>query len=155
MNENRSNFIKSISAGVQLVCKDAKLFPSVMIAQGCLESADGASELSAKYHNYFGMKPGSSWQGAVINLPTLEYSNGQPHKVTQPFRVYPSAEACFADHVHLLQNVGVYKHAGLFECTSPEAQALALLKAGYATDPGYAKKLIDIINECNLKQYDV
>lgn len=151
----REDFIKNISTGVQAACKGTGLLPSVMIAQGCLESNNGASELSAKYHNYFGMKPGSSWLGPVVNMPTLEYVKGQPQKVTQPFRVYPSAEACFADHVKMLQTVGVYKHAGVFECTTPEAQAKALLKAGYATDPGYSAKLIAIITDNNLKEYDV
>jgi flagellum-specific peptidoglycan hydrolase FlgJ len=150
----RQDFIKSISEEMVNVCKDTHLFPSVMIAQACLESNNGASVLSAKHHNYFGMKPGSSWHGPIIVMPTTEYVRGKRIDVNQPFRVYDTLEACFADHIKLLETVSVYKNAGLFGCVTPEEQCQALLKAGYATDPHYAALLITIINQYNLKEFD-
>lgn len=150
----RKQFISSIKDGVIEVCKNTHLFPSVMIAQGCLESGNGASELSAKYNNYFGMKPGHNWTGGIVELPTNEFVNGKEIHIKQPFKTYPNIEACFADHILMLQTVGVYKTAGVFTATTPELQCEALHKAGYATDPQYAPKLIAIINAENLKQYD-
>ena len=47
-------------------------FPSAIIAQACLESCYGRSLLSSKYHNYFGMKCGSSWKGSKAVLKTKE-----------------------------------------------------------------------------------
>jgi flagellum-specific peptidoglycan hydrolase FlgJ len=152
---DRKGFINAISKEMITVCRGTGLFPSVMIAQACLESADGKSLLSAKYHNYFGMKPGSTWTGAVVEMPTKEYIRGQMVTVKQPFRAYSSLQDGFEDHIKLLQRVSVYKNAGVFTSKTPEEQAGALLKAGYATDPKYASKLIAIINENNLKQYDL
>lgn len=150
----RATFIASIADGMVKECQGTKLFPSVMIAQACLESNNGASELSAKYHNYFGMKPGSHWTGPVVEMDTLEWEHGQAVKVKQPFRSYPTLDDCFKDHIKLLQTVGVYKVAGLFDCKTPEAQCLVLRKAGYATDPAYPQKLMSIINAYHLTKYD-
>lgn len=152
---NRQQFVDSIKDEVIEVCKGTHLFPSVMLAQGCLESGNGASQLSVKYNNYFGMKPGRSWTGSVVNLPTTEYVNGKEIHVTQPFKSYPTLSDGFKDHILMLQTVGVYKTAGVFTATTPELQCEALHKAGYATDPNYPGKLIAIINENDLKQYDV
>lgn len=150
----RPAFIASISANVVEKCKGTHLFPSLMISQACLESADGASGLSANYHNYYGMKSGLSWKGKVVELLTTEYVHGVAVKEKQLFRVYSSFADCFTDHVLLLQRVPVYARAGLFKATTPELQAKCLFEAGYATDPKYPSKLIAIINENNLKQYD-
>jgi flagellum-specific peptidoglycan hydrolase FlgJ len=151
----RQQFIDTIKDGVIEVCKDTHLFPSVMIAQGCLESNNGASNLSAKYNNYFGMKPGHDWKGATVALPTTEEVDGKIIHISQSFKVYHNISAGFKDHVEMLQRVGVYKTAGVFTATTPELQCMALHKAGYATDSHYAPKLIAIINENDLKQYDI
>jgi flagellum-specific peptidoglycan hydrolase FlgJ len=150
----RKAFIAQIKDTVIRECKGTGLFPSVMIAQACLESGDGLSGLSTKYFNYFGMKPGSKWKGPIVELLTTEYENGQPRKVKQPFRVYKSFDEGFADHVKLLQNVPTYRNHGVFTATSPEGQAKALRLAGYATDPGYPQKLISIVEQYFLKEYD-
>jgi len=149
----RQDFIASIKDGVIAACSGTHLFPSVMIAQGCLESADGASELSAKYKNYFGMKTGSTWTGPVANMPTTEDVGGKVIHINQPFRVYPDIESCFKDHVCLLQRIPVYTQVGIFRSQTPEEQCTHL-QGTYATDIHYAAKLISIINENNLKQYD-
>ena len=51
---------------------------SPIIAQACIESAFGTSSLGYRWHNYFGMKCGSSWKGKSVNLSTKEeYVPGQ------------------------------------------------------------------------------
>lgn len=150
----RQDFISEIKDGVIAACNGTGLFPSVMIAQGCLESANGASELSAKYNNYFGMKTGSTWKGKVANMPTTEDEGGKIIHITQPFRVYDNIEDCFKDHVCLLQRIPIYTQVGIFKSKTPEEQCQHL-QGTYATDTHYASKLIEIINENNLKQYDI
>lgn len=154
MNPTRPQYIAAIKDEMIDTCKGTGLLPSVMIAQGCLESADGNSELAHTYNNHFGIKPGLSWKGPTINMPTIEYANHQPHKVNDFFRVYTDFTECAKDHVAMLQRVPAYKLAGLFDAKTPEAQTICLRKAGYATDPGYPQKLMKIINENHLTQYD-
>lgn len=155
MDEQRIDYIKSIENAAAFVCRGTGLFPSVMIAQGCLESNNGKSVLSAKYHNHFGIKVGSSWTGATVLMSTGEEdSKGNKYTVKTKFRAYPDIIAGFKNRVHLLQNMGVYARAGVFTSKTAEDQCQALFKAGYATDHLYPEKLIQIIDLYNLKQYD-
>jgi flagellum-specific peptidoglycan hydrolase FlgJ len=54
----------------------------------------------------------------------------------------------------MLHRVPTYANHGLFKCNTAEGQAAILRMAGYATDPGYPQKLMKLVNEYNLKQYD-
>ena len=66
---------------------------SPIIAQAILESGWGTSSLASKYHNYFGMKCGSSWKGKSVNFATKEeYTAGTLTKIRDNFRVYDSME---------------------------------------------------------------
>lgn len=130
------------------------LFPSVAIAQAALETGFGKSELSAKYNNYFGIKNSPGWKGKVVNMKTGEVLNGKNVTVTAGFRVYDSFADSIADRNNFLKVNPRYTNAGVFSAETPEAQAKALLKAGYATDPEYANKLIKLINQYNLKEVD-
>lgn len=155
MDQQRIDYIESIENAAAFVCLGTGLFPSVMITQGCLESDNGQSVLSAKYHNHFGIKAGSSWTGATTLMSTgEENSKGKKYTVKTNFRTYPDIISGFKDRVHLLQNVGVYARAGVFTSKTAEEQCQALFKAGYATDHLYPVKLIQIIDLYNLKQYD-
>jgi flagellum-specific peptidoglycan hydrolase FlgJ len=154
MSTETTNFIKSISAEAIAVCKGTKLFASLMIAQAILESNTGKSKLSSLHNNFFGIKAGSSWTGAKVSYMTTEYEKGQQVKIPQYFRSYPTRQAGFADRVRFLQVNPRYTKNGVFAATSPEGQAKAFLKAGYATDPGYPQKLISIMNAYKLQQYD-
>lgn len=150
----RQDFILDTKDGIMEACKGTGLFASVMIAQGCLESNNGASQLSSKYHNYFGMKTGSTWKGKVANMPTIEdLGSGKIDHIIAAFRAYDTIEDCFKDHIRLLQRVKIYTQVGLFKAKTPEEQCQHL-QGTYATDTHYASKLISIINENNLKQYD-
>lgn len=156
MDQQRVDYIKIIENPAAFVCRGTGLFPSVMIAQGCLESDNGQSVLSAKYHNHFGIKAGLSWTGATALMSTGEEdSKGKKYTIKTKFRAYTDIIAGFKDRVHLLQSVGVYARAGVFTSKTAEDQCQALFKAGYATDHLYPVKLIQIIDMYNLKQYDL
>ncbi|QKJ28427.1 glucosaminidase domain-containing protein [Mucilaginibacter mali] len=146
-------YISSIAPSAQKAVAGTGLHASVMIAQAALESGNGQSLLARKYNNHFGVKAGSGWSGGAVRLDSAEVRNGRSVMEKSPFRVYSSAADSFADQVKLLQG-SHYRAAGVTSAATPEAEAQALQKAGYATDPQYAAKLIAIINQYNLKQYD-
>ena len=148
-------FIKSICSEAMSACKQTNLFPSLMIAQACLESNYGQSKLSALHHNYFGIKASAGWLGKTVTYQTQEYINGKLITVKQPFRSYPTRADGFADRVKFLQVNKRYTINGVFSSQTPEEQAKAFLKAGYATDPAYHNKLINIMQKYNLKQFDL
>ena len=155
MDAQRQHFIASIAGMAVEACKGTKLFPSLLIAQACLESNDGQSGLAKECHNYFGIKLGDKDDRKLgKEYPTKEYIRGQPKMVTAWFRCFKDCGECISFHNAMLHRVRAYSLAGLFDSATPEGQANALRKAGYATDPAYPKKLTDIINLYHLKQYD-
>jgi len=131
------------------------LFPSVFAAQSILETGvlGGGSELANKYNNLLGIKADSSWQGDTVRLKTAEYSGIAGWvNIYDEFRVYDSPEDSFADRVQFL--VENPRYTEVFEKETPEAQAQALQDSGYATDPEYADKLINVIERYNLYELD-
>ena len=117
------------------------LFPSVMLAQGIVESNNGNSLLASKHHNHFGIKADKNWKGKRINSKTKEYVKGSAININDDFRSYGSDREGFKDRVKFLTSNPRYKSAGVFNAKTPKAQIEALKKAGYATDPKY----VDII----------
>lgn len=154
MSKETNDFIRNISDEAITVCKGTRLFASLMIAQAILESNWGKSKLSSLHNNYFGIKAGKSWTGKKATYMTTEYVKGHPTQLAQDFRSYPTLVAGFADRVKFLQVNPRYTLNGVFTATTPEGQAKAFLKAGYATDPAYPQKLISIMNTYKLQQYD-
>ncbi|MBS7564661.1 glucosaminidase domain-containing protein [Mucilaginibacter sp. Bleaf8] len=149
-----TTFINHIAPTAIAACDGKRLFPSLMIAQACLESNYGQSKLSSLHNNFFGIKASAGWKGAVATFNTTEYVKQRKIVIQQSFRSYPSLEAGFADRTRFLQVNPRYASNGVFKAKSPEEQALCFLKAGYATDPSYPQKLVRIINQYNLKKYD-
>ncbi|AYF99639.1 LysM peptidoglycan-binding domain-containing protein [Lactococcus allomyrinae] len=132
------------------VANEYGLYPSVMIAQGILESNGGQSALASSYNNIFGVKYTS---GTPVYLPTQEYLNGQMTNVVEPFQAYASIyEACLAQ-AELLRSSSYYSGAWR-ENTSSYVDATAWLQGRYATDPNYAAKLNNLISELGLSVYD-
>lgn len=131
------------------------LFPSVLIAQAALESGWGQSELSKVANNLFGVKAGNAWKGRSVVMPTREVVKGESKMVNGRFRAYDDAKDSIADRNQFLKENPRYSKAGVFSAKTPEEQAIALQAAGYATDPGYAKSIISLINKHGLKRFDI
>ncbi|WP_339248498.1 glycoside hydrolase family 73 protein [Paenibacillus sp. FSL R10-2796] len=131
-----------------------KVPASLTIAQAALESGWGSSGLTVKANNLFGIK-GSGPAGS-ITVQTTEYINGKAVKVNSPFRAYNNWGESIADHSDLIVN-GVSWNRNLYSKVlgaSGKVAAQEIAAAGYATDPNYAAKLIQIMNTYNLYQYD-
>lgn len=119
---------------------------SITLAQGLLESRYGLSELAVKGNNHFGIKCHNAWQGGKM------YHDDD--KAGECFRMYRSPEESFRDHSDFLRYRDRYKFLFDLEVTDYEAWAHGLRKAGYATDPAYPSKLIRLIEEYSLYEYD-
>lgn len=127
---------------------------SLTIAQAILESGDGNSTLAQQANNLFGMK-GKGPAGS-IRLPTKEYKNGEWITIHTDFRKYNNWAESVTDHSNLFLN-GVSWNKDLYRGVvgvDGVTAAREVAKAGYATDPNYAQKLINLITEHQLIKYD-
>lgn len=151
----RKAFIKKIGPIAQEVDKSYDLLPSITIAQACLESNYGQSDLSQKYNNLFGVKGTNPNTSAILS--TKEYVKGKWINVKARFQIYDSYEASIRAHARLFQNGTTWNHdqyKHVLASKNYKTQAKALVTDGYATDPNYADKLINLIEQFDLEKYD-
>lgn len=119
---------------------------SITLAQGLLESSYGQSYLAVQGNNHFGIKCHSDWQGEHVF-----FDDDQPHEC---FRKYSSADRSFADHSDFLRYKSRYAFLFEYGINDYTSWAHGLKKAGYATDPAYASKLIRLIETYDLGRFD-
>lgn len=125
---------------------------STAIAQACIESRWGLSGL-AKYHNYFGMKCGSSWKGAFISMNTKEeYTQGQLTTIRDSFRVYNNMVDGVKGYYDFISSS---KYANLKTATTPRQYAEYLKSDGYATSSFYVTTLVNVVGSYGLEKYDI
>lgn len=148
-----SEFIKKIA---DCVDKYAYLYGievhSPIIAQAILESGWGKSGLASKYHNYFGLKCGSSWKGKSVNMATKEeYKVGTLTNIRDNFRVYDSMEAGVKGYFEF---INTKRYANLKGVTSPEEYVKRIKADGYATSSAYVNNIMRVIRDNNLTRFD-
>ena len=119
---------------------------SITLAQGIIESRSGQSALAADGNNHFGIKCHNSWNGRTMLA--------DDDRKDECFRVYDSAEESFRDHSDFLRYRDRYKFLFDFPVTDYKSWAYGLKQAGYATDPSYASKLIQCVENYNLSRFD-
>jgi hypothetical protein len=119
---------------------------SITLAQGVLESGDGNSRLAREANNHFGIKCHSDWTGKKVYQDDDERN--------ECFRKYPSVEDSYRDHTDYLKAKSRYAFLFELELTDYKGWARGLKKAGYATSPTYADRLIKIIEDFDLYRYD-
>lgn len=119
---------------------------SITLAQGCWESGNGNSRLATEANNHFGIKCKSEWRGKKI------YHDDDASQ--ECFRKYAHAEASYIDHSNFLMSGSRYSFLFQLDPKDYVAWAHGLKKAGYATDPTYAQRLIKIVEEYKLHVYD-
>ncbi|PLX10630.1 MAG: hypothetical protein C0594_04735, partial [Marinilabiliales bacterium] len=145
----RLDYIKRFTNAVIKAAKGTGLFPSLFMAQAILESGNGQSSLASKYNNHFGIKASPGWKGKVIDMNTREVFDGKDVYIKDGFRWYNNPEDSFKDRVKFLKENQRYTRHGVFSAKTPEEQADALQRAGYATDPNYASTLKWLISKYN------
>ena len=122
----------------------------LMLGQAALESGWGRREIrlpdGSNSYNLFGIKAGGNWNGKVAEVTTTEYRSGLPHKQVEKFRAYGSYAEAFSDYAHMLSNNPRYASV-VQDGQGATAAAHALQRAGYATDPNYADKLVKVMSQ--------
>lgn len=156
---------------------ETKILPSVVTAQCCLETGFGLGSDSTslvRVNNLLGMKSDlinatwadyTVWNGQSISKLTPEYYGGKLHYITDSFRKYTDYYNCIRDYemflLHVRNNKGL-KYARIAGMTDP-AEIIHAIRIGtgteakpegYCTDPSYEGKILKLIRDYNLTQYD-
>lgn len=125
---------------------------SPIIAQAILESGWGTSSLASKYHNYFGMKCGSSWKGKSVNFATKEeYEVGTLTNIRDNFRVYDSMDAGVKGYFDF---INTKRYENLKGVKSPEEYVRRIKADGYATSSKYVDNIMRVIRDNKLTRFD-
>lgn len=153
MTPDQLNFVNEIAKYVNEYRERFSIrVASPIIAQAILESNWGQSKLSKNYHNYFGLKCGSGWNGRSVNMATKEeYSPGTLTNIKSNFRVYNDmSQGVYGYFVF----INTYRYKNLKEVTDPLEYLRRIKANGYATSSKYVDNCYNLIKTYNLTQYD-
>ncbi|HCN98244.1 MAG TPA: flagellar assembly peptidoglycan hydrolase FlgJ, partial [Leclercia sp.] len=143
------DFLAQLSLPARLASQQSGVPHHLILAQAALESGWGQRQIRRENgdpsFNIFGVKASGSWKGPTTEITTTEYENGEAKKVKAKFRVYSSYLEALSDYVGVLSRNPRY--AAVTQAATAEQGAQALQKAGYATDPQYARKLTSMIQQ--------
>lgn len=147
---SKDEFLRKLRPHAEQAGRELGVDPNALLAQAALETGWGRSvPCNAQgdcSFNLFGIKAGSQWSGATVNVPTLEFESGIPVRKVEKFRSYDSAADSFRDYAALIRDSSRYANArGAGD--NVEAFATALQQGGYATDPHYAQKIAAVASE--------
>jgi len=139
----RKEFIDALMPAATEAGRKLGVDPKSLVAHAALETGWGKSmprnaDGSCSF-NLFGIKAGSSWNGARAQAGTIEFVNGVARNETATFRSYSSPQACLEDYANLLASKPRFG-AALGTGTDATAFATGLKSGGYATDPNYVGK---------------
>lgn len=153
MTNEQQTFINTIGPLVQNCCTDYGYgVASVVIAQAIIESNWGKSKLSASYHNYFGLKCGSSWKGGSVNMKTNEeYTPGTLTAIRDNFRTYSSMEEGVKGYFDFIRTT---RYTTARAQKEPLNFITELKNAGYATSSTYVNTIMNTVNTYNLTEWD-
>lgn len=154
MNTEQKNFIKKVGAFASADMKKSGVLASLTVAQAILESAWGKSELATGGNALFGIKATKSWKGKVYCKDTKECYDGVNLVGVKnaAFRAYDSWEESVEDHSTFLKANKRYKE--VIGETDYKKACEAIKAAGYATDPDYVEKLVKLIEDYGLTEFD-
>ena len=150
---DKETFIQKVA---EKVSKYAPLYGisvhSPIIAQAIIESGWGKSGLASKYHNYFGLKCGSSWKGKSVNMATKEeYKVGTMTNIRDNFRVFDD----FDDGIRgYFEFINTSRYANLKGVKNPEEYVRRLKADGYATSSKYVDNIMRVIRDNKLTRFD-
>lgn len=149
LSGDSKNFLAQLSLPARLASQQSGVPHHLILAQAALESGWGQRQIRRENgepsFNIFGVKASGSWKGPTTEITTTEFENGEAKKVKATFRVYSSYLEALSDYVGLLSRNPRY--AAVTQAATAEQGAQALQNAGYATDPQYARKLTNMIQQ--------
>lgn len=122
--------------------------PEVLIAQAALETGWGRHLLrhpdGSPAYNLFNIKAHGGWTGPKVAAQTTEYRGGAAVEERAEFRAYAHPGESFDDYAAFILGNPRYARA-LQAVPDPQGYLQGLQAAGYATDPRYAEKILDIL----------
>lgn len=154
------DLLSNIKEGAILTWSTHKILPSLVGAQAILESGWGKSSLAVNANNLFGVKADSNWKGERYNVPTKEFIDNEWITINADFRKYKDWNESVNDHANFFVENDFrknnYRHLiGEKDYTKAVKAILKpIAEYGYATDPDYANKIIRIIEENKLYEWD-
>ncbi|MOA25970.1 Peptidoglycan hydrolase FlgJ [compost metagenome] len=149
LSGDSKDFLAQLSLPARLASEQSGVPHHLILAQAALESGWGQRQIRRENgepsFNIFGVKASSGWKGPTTEITTTEYENGAAVKIKAKFRVYSSYLEALSDYVSMLSRNPRY--AAVTNAATAEQGAQALQNAGYATDPQYARKLTNMIQQ--------
>jgi len=146
---NARSFVQTLLPHAADASTQLGVAPEMLVAHAALESGWGKRAIrnadGSNSHNLFGIKAGASWHGATTQVMTTEYVNGVAQKKMGSFRSYGSYQEAFADYAKVLASSPRYRNV-MNQGRNIQGFAQGLQSGGYATDPRYAHKLIDVMS---------
>jgi flagellar protein FlgJ len=143
-------FVDKLAAPAQAASAATGIPARFIIGQAALESGWGKSEIKkadgTTSHNVFGIKATKDWTGKTVSTVTTEYVNGKPQRTVEKFRAYDSYQEAMTDYASVLKSNPRYAQV-LNSSRDVAGFANGMQRAGYATDPHYAKKLLSIMQK--------
>ena len=142
------HFISVLYPHAEKAAKSLGTSAEVLIAQSALETGWGQKVIrrndGTMSHNLFNIKADKRWQGDKTSVNTLEFEKGIAVQQKADFRMYDNLEQSFNDFVSFISQGDRYQAARQV-AAEPTQFIKALQKAGYATDPQYANKVINVM----------
>lgn len=139
-------FVRHLWPHAQQAADELGVDPGILIAQAALETGWGKAvnrdAAGASSHNLFNIKADRRWDGPSVIVNTLEYEDGIARRETAQFRAYDSYADSFNDYVSFLKSNSRYEDA--LGANDANEFVKELHAAGYATDPRYAEKIMNI-----------
>ncbi len=143
-------FVEKLKPHAQKAAAVIGVQPEALLAQAALETGWGKLQTKmadgSPSFNLFNIKADSRWEGNRANVSTLEFRDGIAKKERANFRAYDSYEQAFDDYARFVSESRRYKQA-VENAADSEKYFEGLQKAGYATDPAYANKVLTILKQ--------
>lgn len=139
LSADKQQMLSQLKSAAAAAYPNNPMMQQVAITQAIHESGlmGRPSQLATKHNNYFGIKaPGSA---GSVNMGTSEFVNGGYQKQNARFGRNANVSDSFMQHRNLITNAGRYK--SVLGASNPHEAFMALQRAGYATDPNYARSL--------------
>lgn len=144
----QQNFVDRMAPFAMQASRASGVPAQLILGQAALESGWGKREIrmpdGSNSFNLFGIKATAGWNGKVAEVMTTEYRNGIAYKQVERFRAYSSYAEAFQDHANLIGNNPRYAEV-MQQVGNPAGMAVAIQRAGYATDPHYSDKLAKVM----------
>ncbi|OOX32939.1 flagellar rod assembly protein/muramidase FlgJ [Vibrio parahaemolyticus] len=144
--DSPESFVNSMKPYAEKAAKALGVEPSLLLAQAALETGWGQKVVQnarGSSNNLFNIKADRSWQGGKVTTQTLEFHDNTPVKETAAFRSYSNYQDSFNDYVRFLNDNPRYETA-LQQRGDSESFIRGIHRAGYATDPTYADKVLQV-----------